>query len=124
MKTKEYAHKGKQVGSDRCEFISEIKIDSMLVGFGCTEEEARNDFFGKVLERIRKELKCSERFCDGTFTCAPELVDTRSVEEKVICNRIQRSGCPQGVGWKCFLHDKDTDSTRVPARCTCVPSAT
>lgn len=115
---------GVQVRLGGCDdTVRNVRIDSTFVGFGCTREEAKNDFFARVLDAISATLRCDDARCDEGLTCIPELVNTAEVEQKLQCNRIRLNRCPNGVGWKCFLQDDPNVATDVDARCTCVPDA-
>ena len=89
-----------------------VTIDSSFIGYGCTLDEAKSDFFSKVLAHAATQLRC-----------VAECLDTVQVESQLKTNRIQLSRCrPSGVGWKCYLHD-GTTSSQPQFRCTCVPEA-
>ena len=99
-----------------------VTIDSSFIGYGCTLDEAKSDFFSKVLAHAATQLRC-DGGCDTGLKCVAECLDTVQVESQLKTNRIQLSRCrPSGVGWKCYLHD-GTTSSQPHFRCTCVPEA-
>lgn len=97
-----------------------VVIDSSFIGYGCSLEEAKNDFFHKLLDQAARQLGC-DRGCETGFQCVAECLDTTQIEQQLKSNRIQLPACrPSGVGWKCYLHERSESSQR-QFRCTCVP---
>ena len=98
-----------------------VTVDSTFVGYGCTMEAAKGDFFGKVMAQAAQQLRCGQGGCEETRVCVAEILDTAAVELRLTCNRVQLPGCqPGGVGWKCYLHEAGT-SSQIRCRCTCAP---
>ena len=121
--------KAKQAKYDRpikvaltCNNSGNIEIDSSVIGYGCTLETAKNDFFAKLLAKAADTLRCGQGGCEGQSQCVAECTETPAIEQNLKSNRVQMAGCPQGVGWKSFLHEGNETSQR-KFRCTCIPRA-
>jgi hypothetical protein len=123
LKSKDQGQKGKEVTLRGCGRTDDFDIDSSFVGFGCSEQAARNDLFGKVLAKISSELGCDNGPCPDGFKCVAEIVGPSDIELRVKCNRIQISNCPQQAGWKCFLQEASGLATRVRGMCSCAPKS-
>jgi hypothetical protein len=120
-KTKSTYGKNIPVGLSCPDNPRNVDVDSTFIGYGCTMDDAKNDFFRKLLNVAAQQLRC-DGGCSEGLTCVAECLETAQVEGRLKLNRIQLPACkPSGVGWKCYLHERSTTS-QVQFRCTCVPT--
>ncbi len=123
QKTEKRTHaSAHQANSPTCDSTKRtFQIDMSFVGYGCTSEEAKADFYSQVLKKIEADCGCKNGQCDGGV-CVPELVDTAEVDAALKCNRVTLERCPGHVGFKCYLVDQPGVSTPHTGRCTCAPA--
>lgn len=102
-----------------------VSIDRTVIGYGCTRQEATDQFFARILDKIDDAVACAGKECrEKGRMCAPEMIDNPdTLQNQLQYRRVRLQSC-QGAGWKCFLFASNQQQTQnVRGTCTCVPQA-